>query len=764
MVRRTLRLLGAAALLAAPVAARAQEQERCKATATPPEVRSLSFEGNSVYKDAVLANGVFTEPSPFLRRMFPFVGTGRIARFFFGRPRFLNQIEFCSDVQRLLYQYRMSGYPGVQVDTVVRPISARAVAVTFVIREGQPMVVDTLRITGLDSVLDRKTVLARLPLRQDSAFNRFKYQATIDSITRRLRDAGYPGADVLRSSATDTSRRRATVDLDVAPGTRARLGDFQIEVLPRAGATQQISNQVVQGLLGVRKGSVYRESQLERAKRNLYLTTAYRAVLVDVDSADVARGDSLVTIHVKLTEDFMRSGRVSVGWGTLDCVRTEGDYQNYNFMSRALRFEARARFSKILIGQPFGGAEALCDRSLRGDPYSSTLNHYIGVTFAEPTASRLGFRPSLTLYTERRSEYKAFMRATPAGFLVAATRPMTRGTMTFGYQGEYGHTEAQPAIFCALQNLCLASDREPLLASRWLATVSWGIEQRWSNDPQYPTRTASARLELRHASTVVGSDPHVQFSKATADLSAQFNVGHGMVLAPRIRAGAVVGPAFSGTSSFIPPQERLFAGGWNSLRGFDQNDLGPKVYIAQAYDTVRAPGATGGIAPNEVVYFRTPNGSAAERSVPTGGSALVVGNVELRVPIPGVPDLLQLAVFADAGELWSPGSAQPEDRFKSIKLTPGLGLRAATPLGVFRVDLAYNRYAPRAGASFFDAPIGQGGQLYCVSPGNSLAVTGANPGSIAVQASGTCVADFRPPSVTSFFRRLTLSAGIGQAY
>jgi outer membrane protein insertion porin family/translocation and assembly module TamA len=762
MIKRTLRLVGAATLIAAPAALGAQDPTRCAgAPATQREVTRLSFDGNSFYGRAFLANGIITEASSWTRRYFRVLGTRRC----------LDQKSFEDDVRRIIKVYHQSGFAAVKVDTSVRAASHGRVEVAFTIHEGEPTIVDSLRITGLDSVPERAEVLKHLPLVQGGNFDQYTLRGSIDSITFRLRDRGYPAADVFPATHAYNDRRRATVELAVEPGRRARLDSIDIVISPLPGKPPAIPASTVQRLIGVKPGDLYRESRLQRAKRNMYSTESYRAVTVDVDSSDVVPpGDSLVTIHVNLSEGLMHSARMSGGWGSLDCFRAEGEYRDNNFRSSARTFETRLRLSKIGIGRPLAGAAALCP-NLRSDPYSSELNYYLGFTLSDPKTWILGFRPSVTLFSERRSEYKAFLRSTPIGALLSASRQSAHAKQTLGYQAEYRKTEAQPAIFCALQNICLPEDRDPLLAYRRLGTVSWAVEQNWSNDPQYPTSGGGARVELRHASTVTGSDPQLQFSKATADLSVFFDLGRGIVFAPRLRVGAVVGPSFTGTSKFIPPEERIFAGGPNTVRGFDQNDLGPKVYIARGYDTVRAgataptePGET--FLPGDTVFFRTRNGVAADRSVPTGGSALIVGNAEVRIPSPFWSRSLQLALFVDAGELWSPGAPQAQDKFRNIKVTPGFGIRVLTPIGAIRADVAYNQYAPRLGAAFFDTPVSQGGQLYCVSPGNMLAVTnlGATNGNVPTQVSGSCVAGFRPPAPTAFLRRLNLSFGIGQAY
>jgi outer membrane translocation and assembly module TamA len=79
----------------------------------------------------------------------------------------------------------------------------------------------------------------------------------------------------------------------------------------------------------------------------------------------------------------------------------------------------------------------------------------------------------------------------------------------------------------------------------------------------------------------------------------------------------------------------------------------------------------------------------------TGGNTLAVGNVELRVPSPVFGSRLRLAAFVDAGGAWQRGDGDPV-----IRVTPGLGLRVATPLGPARLDMAYNPYRLQAGPLF----------------------------------------------------------------
>lgn len=735
------------------------------------EVRGLEFVGNDAFPDFLLARSIVTEPSSFTHRMLGPLGDTRGFRWL-GDKRCLDRYEFGRDTTRIRVFYRQRGYFDTRVEAVERQLSSDQVAIRFNIHEGPPTLVERFTVTGLDDVPERERILANLPLREGEPFDQRFLAATRDSLTRRLRNNGYPAAEILGFTQTDNERRTATVQLDAEPGVRARIGEVVIDVTPRPpsandpGAPQQISQASVRRLMGVEAGDLYREEQLENAKRTLVLTEAYLGVIVDLDStARIPPGDSSVRVLVSLAEGYTRTFRASGGWGTLDCFRSDLEFRDHNFRRDARRLEVRGRLSKLGIGRPFGGASSLCDPDLRDDPYSERLNYYAAATVYEPTPVWFDFRPTATLYSERRGEFNAYLRSTPVGLVVSAIRQPARRTYLLSYQLEYGRTEAQPAVFCALQNICLEEDRAPLLRDRRLAVASAALTQDWSNDPAYPSRGGVAHVDVRHASQLIGSDERLQFSRLTGDVSLYFRLGTTATLATRLRAGTVFAPSRSGTSELIPAQERQFAGGNNTVRGYRQNDLGPKVYIARGYDTVRVNGGEGPITPDDTVYFRVPEGAAPQRSVPTGGSALVVANVELRVRSPLLSELLHFTAFTDVGELWTPGAAQREDRFDQLKVTPGLGIRIETPVGPVRMDVAYNPYSPRSGAAFFDAPIQLGGQLYCVSPGNTLAVTGLGvAGAAPVQDAGPCTADFRPPESRSFLRRLTWTFGIGQAF
>ncbi len=749
MTRRRSALVGLALLSVAALPLGAQET-RCERGDV--QVDKLEFRGNTAFNDATLLAGIVTTPSSWLRRTFRFVGARHC----------LDAREFPDDLRRLEVWYRNHGFTDATVDTVVTPTGPNRVSVRFNIVEGEPVVIDTLRLIGLDAVPERAELIRDLPVRSGGRFDRYANSAMRDTLTRRFRDNGYPDAETFLGYDTRTLSRTATVIFTVVPGPRRRIGEVRLTRAGRDGRPPEVTAAAVRRLAGLNEGDLYRERNLERAKRTLYQSEAFSQVEVQ---PGLARADSTLAVEVDVTEGYLRSARLGGGWGTLDCFRTTGELTEYNLFKTATRLELRGRVSKIGMGAPLDGAEQLCSNTARSDPYSVDLNYYTSATLSQPSLLRASFVPTLSLYSERRSEYQAFLRTTPVGASLQASRALPRRTHSVGYSIEFGRTEAQPALFCAVFDACVEADRNALQRLQRLAVVSAGSSYERTDNAADPTRGLTGRAELRYAARSLGSEQGLQFARMSVDGALYRALGSDMVLATRVRVGVVLDAKFSfdDTDNFVPAQERLFAGGPTTVRGFRQNELGPSVYIPASYEIFDATSGArlDSLAPGQSGYFRAAD-TLSQRPVPTGGNALVVANVELRIVSPFLPELLKWTVFADAGRVWNRGAGTERLQFKEIRVTPGVGVRIRTPVGYLRVDVAYNGYPRAPGAAYFNAPAREGGSLYCVSPGNTLLAT--RTGNIITQAAGVCPGDFQPPRSANFFSRLTPMFAIGQAF
>jgi len=155
----------------------------------------------------------------------------------------------------------------------------------------------------------------------------------------------------------------------------------------------------------------------------------------------------------------------------------------------------------------------------------------------------------------------------------------------------------------------------------------------------------------------------------TLSSSAQWYwpVFSGEVFAVRVRAGYA---DYFGGSSEVPIEDRFFAGGGNSVRGYDNNSLGPTTVLNQE---------TGDFAP-------------------AGGQVLLITNAELRFPIPLLSRInITGAAFFDGGNVWENARAIHMTDFELVKSKSdvdvtdyrygtGIGIRYNTPVGAIRLD------------------------------------------------------------------------------
>lgn len=154
---------------------------------------------------------------------------------------------------------------------------------------------------------------------------------------------------------------------------------------------------------------------------------------------------------------------------------------------------------------------------------------------------------------------------------------------------------------------------------------------------------------------------------------------------------------------------------------------------------------------------------------------MVVTNLELRLPSPFLPEVLQWTLFTDGGDVWNRGQNNSFQNF-SFKITPGIQLTAFSPVGPVRIVIGYNPYRRTAGPLYYEVPNGgtgdanspAPGSLPCVSPGNIIPVhlitDPATQGARLTQNDDRCPATFLPRSSGSFRSRLTFGLAIGQAF
>jgi len=682
-------------------------------------VRGLSFEGNHAIDRYVLSAAIATTnsstfaTSPFLRWL---------TRDWLGEKRPFNELEFRRDVVRLLLLYRQSGYMNAVIDTVVRR-DARDVYLKFRIYEGDPVRLTRLDVLGVDSTLDVAALKRALPLQVGDPFDRVLFQASADTIVGRLKNRGYPYADVLKSYDVDAAALRAVAALEGVPGRRMRVREV---VITGGGRVDTAS---IRRMLSVRPGDWFRQDQLYVTQRDLYGLGMFRSVnVVLADSVPRPGGDSTVQVIVRVAEAPLHRISIGGGYGSLDCFRVQSGWTAYDFLGGARSLDLTGRLSKLGVGVPVdaGFKQNVC-HPLYKDATSDTANYNATLTLRQPAFLSPRHAASVALFAERRSEFNAYTRQAVGANLAVTFNARRDVPVTLGYSYSVGRTTADPAIYCQLFRLCDASEQAFLANRRRFGAVTVSGVRNQTNSVLDPTAGGIVTASLTHSSRLVGSDTLYEFNRGQVEVSRYYPIGRRGTFAWRVLSGTIL-PArrisFARQSvRFVPPDQRFYGGGPNSVRGYARNELGPRVYVT---DSIGVNGAD--------TTYRNLQASA------TGGNAIFVANAEFRFPTPLLPDRMRVAVFADVGQVWERDVAT----VGGVRFTPGVGVRFVTPLGPVRLDAAYNGYPAEPGA------------LYLLNTANKslTAVT---------DSSGNQVL-YRAGLPAGFWRRVVVQFAVGQAF
>jgi outer membrane protein assembly factor BamA len=641
-------------------------------------VRSLTFEGNRAISDAELRISIATsQSSAFARRpALRWLGL--------GERRFFDEIEFRRDVQRIQALYRVSGFIDATVDTIVRR-SDRDANVRFLIYEGQPVRVTSLTVSGVENIVPDQWLLRNIPLHLGDPFSRLQLQASVDNIKAVLRDRGYPFAEVYRNFDEDRDSRTAQVNLVVDPGPLVTVTAVEV-----TGA-DRIDDAVVRRALSVEPGQRFSGRALRQSQLDLYRMDLFNYVSVGLaDSASIGEPDSAVTVRVRVSEGPFQRVRLGAGFGTIDCFRTLGSWTVGNFLGGGRSLRLNARLSQIGVGSSdplsAGFENSVCNRLGGETDARLRLNYNVSVSLREPFVLSRNTSATVSLFAERHSEFQAYVRQAVGGELDLTQVTQSGLPVTLRYSLSRGRTEAEPANFCSFFDVCVLSDLVQFTRRRVRSVLSLGIARDRSNALLDPSSGSRLTVEVRHASTFIGSDELSQFNKAVIEFASYHPVGRRGVFAWRIRFGTILPPTSVlsvQAVKFVPPEERFYAGGPSSVRGFGRNELGPLVRVIDTVLTTdRMIEVNGKLEPELDSIIRT---SA------TGGNDILVANAELRFPLPGFDGRLSGALFVDAGQVFN--REREVYSLRKLRVTPGAGFRVLSPLGPIRLDVGFNPHA-----------------------------------------------------------------------
>ena len=700
------------------------------------EVVSLQFDGNQAFSDDRLARAIAldaTRCKTFALAPFCWLTDWGLVH----NRAYLDEAVLPADLLRLRLFYRRRGYRSVAVDTAVERLDGQ-VRVRFEIDEGPPTVLDTLVVTGTEGVLPSASVRQAFPLEPGEPFDLVELSRGKEALADRLRNRGYPRAAVLDEYFIPRGSRSVELTLDVRPGPRARFGEVRVQ------SGDGVGEGVVRQVLSFRPGQLYRQDRVLQSQRDLYQLEAVRFANIETDVAADADTDTLVDVTVSVTPADPRTVRTGVGVTTTDCVQTEARFTHRNFLGGARRLRVTGRLSNLLAEEL---GESFPCTGVGRDPVFQQLGFTARVDFREPFFLSSGNSLEASLFLERESVPDIFVRESRGGEVTLTRRLRRRMPLTIGYRPELTSFDEQSAdvFFCVNFGFCQPDDIRALTESRWLSplTAAWSYDR--TNAAFSPTSGYYVDVSGEWADRVTGSDyQYVRFNLEAADFE---EIADGVVLAVRLRTGfveALGGQPFGDPTTgeeevVVHPRKRFFVGGSQSVRGFEQNLLGPTVLLFQAAECPDRFGTTREELTECALELASrpsdPDDVFDER--PVGGNAAFEANLELRLDVGGPWTVVG---FLDVGQVWVDiGDLQ------APVASPGAGVRFESPVGPLRLDVGYDPTSPDRLPAVAELPNQEIVELRRAVPYDPFTYDGQT-------------------GFTEFWRRLHLNISIGEAF
>jgi outer membrane protein assembly complex protein YaeT len=558
-------------------------------------VAQLSFRGNHVVTDDDLRGAMVTKAP----RWYEFWK-------FWRAPPSLDVVTLRADLDRVRQLYRNHGYYHARVAYDLElPAEGTALRVVLWIDEGPPVFVESVTVSLAGVALppaEEARVRAHLPIAPNQVFTEDAYTRTYTYLRTYYREHGFARAEESRKAEVDLARDAAAVEYHLDSGPRCVFGEVHIEGAPTVG------EDVVRREIAFREGEPFKQSLVERTRSNLVGLRLFRSIRIDEDESREPRVD----FHIRVVEAPKHEVRLGVGYDTEEQIRGLAAWRDYDFMggARQLGFSARASFIRRTIAADFlqphfpGSADKVKFLAFEQEEEEDTYTN---------DRTRLSPRieweavPGLTPYASYRAEYDS----------------LTHSSMT-------------PAVRRRFHGLLHG----------FLSGFAFGVDWVDVDDLLDPTRGWTANASVEPVGSLLGGD--FSFLRFVAEGRRYQRLPSHFVLALRARLGTE--DPIAGSKD-VPLFERFYAGGINSVRGYDRRRVGPDASFI--------------------------------KDDPIGGRSIVESSVELQHPI---TEKIGWALFLDAGQISLDSYDFP---IGDLQYGTGFGVRYKSPVGPLRLDIGF---------------------------------------------------------------------------
>jgi outer membrane protein insertion porin family len=543
-------------------------------------------------------------------------------------------------------EYRKRGYATAQIQSQPNQVGPALVQPTIVVNEGPRVVIGSVTVRGNDKV-QTKDMVERLSVKTGAPYYGPELAADRDRLESLYRDLGFQSAEVTvpqPEPVVEGATARANVVFEVREGVQTTVEHIFIT------GNVKTKSSVIERELRILEGAPLGQQELTESRRNLVALGLFRRIQISaVSHGDPARSDVIVTV-----EEAQRTTVDYGGGAQVEVILRESDTTGATIAER-YEFAPRGFFE---IGR----------RNIGGKNRSMNLYTRFGLRpSSDPdNPNPFGFSEYRVVGTYREPRaFHNFGELTGTAAIEQGVRTgfnfvrkggnaelSHRVSQTVRASGQYAFTTTRIFDKVLTEEEELSVDR--VFSQVRLSMFSGAISRDTRDDlvaPQHGTLlSADATVALRPFGSEVG------FGKLFLQSFYFRNLGRRNVV---FAGGARVGLARAREQitdgelvQDLPASERFYAGGDTTIRGFARDSVGTPATL-------------------------TANG------FPKGGSAEVVLNAELRIPVAGD---FGAVVFADGGNVFARVS---DVDLAELRAGLGFGARYRSPFGPIRIDFGF---------------------------------------------------------------------------
>ncbi len=547
----------------------------------------------------------------------------------FRKPR-LDISTLNRDIAQIEGYYHTAGFfdASVEVERLAYSDDNRFVDIFIIVTEGKPTLVESVEFSQ-NSLISHKELRKGLFLATGEPYNTSYLDTDLYTLQSKYFDRGYLAVSIQERIEVDGYR--ASIYFDIEPGTQINIRSIDIS------GNRLSKTSIIEKEIAFKVGDVCRLSKLVETQRNLYETGLFTVVDISPESLDPV--ERTVDIHVRVRERKAAYVEGGFGVGNILGSRIFAQWGTRNLFGWGRGLRLRVEYGFDL----FEGDAVDFDRlQFRNNYWRYDAEYHQRYIFG------LKALMSIDAFVEKDNTVEQIVIRT-VGVQLLTRRRLSR------------YSDIQAGVSDEFIRRTAFDEPEQETESRFITVAANSDRRDFILNP----KTGVYRfVRVKFAGGFLGGDNN--FYTASAASQWYWQLLRGDVLALRVRAG--YGDRF-GDSEVVPIEDRYFAGGGNSVRGYENNSLGPKIV---------EPGT--------------------DNFVPLGGNALLLTNLELRFAIPVLSRInFTGAIFFDGGNVWQDVSDISFSDFKLLKSSSdvdindyrysvGLGIRYNTPVGPIRLD------------------------------------------------------------------------------